>query len=406
MNLTELIEYQQTLRNMTLAPQTAVQAAHSALATAELDRASVLEQMTQAQLLSVNSAKALAEINPEIYDAGVNLARIYADISPAIEELGANAAKICSDMQPVLAGVYANFVKLYADVQPVGVKLYDEILNARANIQPKLHDYAINSAKFLSEVQSLISELSKSTGLLSDVGKGIAFDYNIFYSAGLFPPSQSLPELKDYKAQNTMADNFDKDIQALVDNLRKQSSEFEQDFKKIFQQVESLSDTIHSELDTIAKPSKIKKPFKRKISVKKAQTLCQKYKTHQLRHLYKNLRSFALVNINYDNVDTKYRQETILAGAITNEPDNLYEFTDAAADFVFDFEKEPEGGFKSSHYQGNWYGSMERIPEDPEGKMGVPFDMPKVEDQEPEGLEWCWEYWERLASLVKTEGQK
>ena len=73
---------------------------------------------------------------------------------------------------------------------------------------------------------------------------------------------------------------------------------------------------------------------------------------------------------------------------------------------VFDFEKEPAGGFKSSHYQGNWYGSMERIPEDPEGKMGVPFDMPKVEGQEPEGLEWCWEYWERLASLVKTEGQK
>ena len=84
MNLTELIEYQQTLRNMTLAPQTAVQAAHSALATAELDRASVLEQMTQAQLLSVNSAKALAEISPEIYDAGVNLARIYADISPDV----------------------------------------------------------------------------------------------------------------------------------------------------------------------------------------------------------------------------------------------------------------------------------------------------------------------------------
>ena len=73
---------------------------------------------------------------------------------------------------------------------------------------------------------------------------------------------------------------------------------------------------------------------------------------------------------------------------------------------MFLIEKEPEGGFKSSHYQGNWYGSMERIPEDPEGKMGVPFDMPKVEDQEPEGLEWCWEYWERLASLVKTEGQK
>lgn len=47
-----------------------------------------------------------------------------------------------------------------------------------------------------------------------------------------------------------------------------------------------------------------------------------------------------IVNINYDNVDTKYRQETILAGAITNEPDNLYEFTDAAADFVFDFEKD------------------------------------------------------------------
>ena len=46
------------------------------------------------------------------------------------------------------------------------------------------------------------------------------------------------------------------------------------------------------------------------------------------------------VNINYDNVDIKYRQEAILAGAITNEPDNLYEFTDAAADFVFDFEKE------------------------------------------------------------------
>ena len=99
-----------------------------------------------------------------------------------------------------------------------------------------------------------------------------------------------------------MADNFDKDIQALVDNLRKQSSEFEQDFKKIFQQVESLSDTIHSELDTIAKPSKIKKPFKRKISVKKAQTLCQKYKTHQLRHLYKNLRSFALVKLNEKNL--------------------------------------------------------------------------------------------------------
>lgn len=47
-----------------------------------------------------------------------------------------------------------------------------------------------------------------------------------------------------------------------------------------------------------------------------------------------------IVNINYDNVATKYRQEAILAGAITDNPDNIYEFTDAAADFVFDFEKD------------------------------------------------------------------
>ncbi|PWM79499.1 MAG: hypothetical protein DBY32_01125 [Phascolarctobacterium sp.] len=41
------------------------------------------------------------------------------------------------------------------------------------------------------------------------------------------------------------------------------------------------------------------------------------------------------VNLNYDNVELEYRQ-----GAITDSPDNIYEFTDAAADFVFDFEKD------------------------------------------------------------------
>lgn len=46
------------------------------------------------------------------------------------------------------------------------------------------------------------------------------------------------------------------------------------------------------------------------------------------------------VNLNYDNVELEYRQGAILAGAITDSPDNIYEFTDAAADFVFDFEKD------------------------------------------------------------------
>ena len=74
---------------------------------------------------------------------------------------------------------------------------------------------------------------------------------------------------------------------------------------------------------------------------------------------------------------------------------------------IFDYEKEPESGFKASFYRGNWYGSMENLPEDSEGKPGVPFAVEAPEEgSAPEGLDWCWKYWERLAALVTKEKKK
>ena len=74
---------------------------------------------------------------------------------------------------------------------------------------------------------------------------------------------------------------------------------------------------------------------------------------------------------------------------------------------IFDYEKEPESGFKASFYRGNWYGGMENLPEDPEGKPGVPFAVEAPEEgSAPEGLDWCWKYWERLAALVTKEKEK
>lgn len=71
---------------------------------------------------------------------------------------------------------------------------------------------------------------------------------------------------------------------------------------------------------------------------------------------------------------------------------------------VFDYPQGPEEGWKESHYQGNWYGALEELPEDPQARRGLPFAMPPREGAAPEGMAWCRRVWSQLAGLVKARG--
>ena len=271
MDFTELARLQSSLRilqNMNLPSQQVMQMAHSAQAMADLYRAPALEAMQGLQQLSINSAKAFAELSPQIYETYANISKMYTDISPMLYEAAANSAK------------------------------------AFAEINPILQNSAINSVKFITEMQSAIAEITKNEAIMSVVGQKIILDYSIFDEAGFFPDPESLPNFHEYKQPSKFGNAPDDNSKAQnsINELKKQSDKFEPAFKDILQQTEVLPSSIQSEGVLNAQSIKTRSPFKRKISVQKAQSLCQKYKVRQIKHLYQNICTFSLSKLNEKNV--------------------------------------------------------------------------------------------------------
>ena len=112
---------------MNLPSQQVMQMAHSAQAIADLYRAPALEAIQGLQQLSINSAKAFAEINPILQNS------------------------------------------------------------------------AINSVKFITEMQSAIAEITKNEAIMSVIGQKIILDYSIFDEAGFFPDPESYQIFTSYK---------------------------------------------------------------------------------------------------------------------------------------------------------------------------------------------------------------
>lgn len=193
---------------------------------------------------------------------------------------------------------------MYTDISPM---LYEAAANsakALAEINPILQNSAINSLKFITEMQSSIAEITKNEAIMSAVGQKIILDYSIFDEAGFFPEPESLPNFHEYKKPPNFGNAPDDNskVQNSINELKKQSDKFEPAFKDILQQTEALSSAIQSESSVYTKPIKTRKNFKRKISVQKAQLLCQKYKVRQIKHLYQNICTFSLSKLNEKNV--------------------------------------------------------------------------------------------------------
>lgn len=67
---------------------------------------------------------------------------------------------------------------------------------------------------------------------------------------------------------------------------------------------------------------------------------------------------------------------------------------------VFAFNDSPVNGWLSSHYNGNWYGKLKNLPNDPLAINKLPFPIESYSSQD--NTEWCRPVWEKLCSLEKT----
>ena len=321
MNFDEITKLQNSLRvlqNMTLPSQQVMQMAHSAHAMSELTKTPALEAMQSLQSPFINSAKAVTEINPRLYETYVNIAQMHADISPITSEIAANTAKMYADLEPVGSELIANVAKMYADLSPVTSEIVANTAKMYADLKPVGSELIANVAKMYADLSPMaskviadtvkmyadttttfLSEIQKNENLLLSISQKISLDFNFFNEAGLFPDSHTLPYFKEASHQSKFKNQSNDYIQEddSINSLKNQSEKIDPDFTEIIQCTESLSET-----PKISKHAKNKKSFKRKISVRKAQLLCQKYKTHQIRYLYKELHSFALSKLDKENL--------------------------------------------------------------------------------------------------------
>ena len=321
MNSSELERFQNhfgILQNMALPSESVMQMAHSAQAAAALMNTPTLEAIQRLQLQSVNSAKAFTDISLQFYETYADIARMraeicpiaseivantakmYADISPVASELFANAAKMYAGMSPIASEIVANTAKMYADINPVASELVANAAKMYAGMSPVASEIIADTVKMYADADTtFLTKILKNETLLSSISQKISSDFNFFDEAGLFPDSQTLPDFKEICRQlksNNQSNDYIQDNDS-IKSLKKESEKIDPDFTEIIQHAESLSEIIKN-----TKHLKPKKSFKRKISVRKAQSLCQKYKAHQIRYLYKELHAFAVSKLDKENL--------------------------------------------------------------------------------------------------------
>lgn len=143
-----------------------------------------------------------------------------------------------------------------------------------------IYDFPFNKVLFLKTIY-------EDQSLLDVINHDITEDYKLFNEAGLFPKSQDLPHFIDLSSSYD-----DEKIETLNSELANLKNITDSDSEKIFQQTKSLSEAIQYDI-IINTHTRKKKKLKRKVSIRNAHVIRQRYKSKQLKSLYDGLLSYS-----------------------------------------------------------------------------------------------------------------
>ena len=271
------------------------------------------------QMITAHSASVLAAANPISQMIAAHSTSALADTSPILQGIAAHSAAALADTSPILQGIAAHSAAALAAASPMIQEIATQSAFALANLEPKIQEALELNAAALAHTSFIFQEfLDQNNSLcahISPVFQDIASDYKLFNKAGLFPKSQDLPTFMD------LSPIYDDDKIAHSDSeLTNFKNIPDSDSEKIFQKAISISEAIQYDR-IISKPTKKKKIFKRKVSIRTAHALRQRYKTKQLKSLYESLLSYSLNKLDKERTEFFIKLVGITIGLPI--PDNM-----------------------------------------------------------------------------------
>lgn len=245
----------------------------------------------------VNATSILNGINAHSASA---LANMTISASKTVDVSGLSSL---SNTASILREMYAHSASALADMTIPASKIFDvPSVSALSNVASILNGMYAHSASALTdmtipiskvmgildpEILKTVTQNASTSANINPIFQDIASDYKLFNEAGLFPKSQDLPHFIDLSSSYD-----DEKIETLNSELANLKKITDSDSEKIFQQTKSLSEAIQYDI-IINTHTRKKKKLKRKVSIRNAHVIRQRYKSKQLKSLYDSLLSYS-----------------------------------------------------------------------------------------------------------------
>ena len=188
--------------------------------------------------------------------------------------------------------IFPHSASALANINPISQMIAAHSASALVNLDPKIQEALELNAAALTHTRLIFQEFldqnNSACSHINSVFQDISSDYKLFNEAGLFPKWQDLPNFMDLSS--IYDDEKIEHSDSKLTNLKNIS---DPDSKRIFQKVKSISEAIQYD-NIIRTPTKRKKIFKRKVSIRNAHAIRQRYKNKQFKSLYKSLLSYSL----------------------------------------------------------------------------------------------------------------